>query len=408
MPYKVALIADNHFIMRTEKKVYVNGTYTKQYLKRFTSNFDEVVVIARCSNAKNDEDTRNLRESGGEGVVFFKLDDFRGVNRYIKSKNIIKKDMMKALESVDAIFVRMPCILTNIALDCAKEKNIPIMIDVGADPDSIYRSSKTTLFELLISKYMMRVCQKNCMLANGVSYVTREILQQKYPCRAIKYGESKEYFTASISNVDMSNDFFYSNRNYDLRNKQVKILHISNNICPNSGKGHIECIDVLKKLNNLGINSVLTFVGGGNGISELFTLAEKSGVTNQIKFTGRIVEREEYRKIILEHDIFLFPSHSEGLPRVLIETMATGMVCVASNVDGIPEILRSNDIFQYWDIQGMANRINTLILNKDECREISQRNYEIAKNYSNDVLKYSYYEYYQKLRKLIDLRKNKL
>lgn len=68
--------------------------------------------------------------------------------------------MIKSLESVDAIFVRMPCILTTLAFECARIKNLPIMIDVGADPDSIYRSATTTLSELAISKYMMIVCKK--------------------------------------------------------------------------------------------------------------------------------------------------------------------------------------------------------------------------------------------------------
>ena len=35
MGYKIAIIADNHFVYSDDGKVYVNGTYTQQYLARF-------------------------------------------------------------------------------------------------------------------------------------------------------------------------------------------------------------------------------------------------------------------------------------------------------------------------------------------------------------------------------------
>lgn len=404
MSYRVALIADNHF-MKYGDYVYVNGTYTKQYLKRFTSNFDELFVIARVKMATEDE-VKNMRESGGDRVVFCSLPDFYGVRSYLKKKKQLKRMILECLENIDAIFVRMPCILTTLAFECAKIKNIPIMIDVGADPDSIYRSAKTSLFEFGISKYMMNVCKKNCMTANGVSYVTKNVLQKKYPCKAIKEGESIDYFTASISNADISSDFYEMSRDYSaIQSNEVKLLHISNNICANSGKGHIECIEVLKELVHKGINARITFVGGGDGIGDIESHADRDGLGDRVRFTGRIADRKKYKEIIMQHDIFLFPSHSEGLPRVLLETMATGMVCVSSNVDGIPEILDSKDIFDYSNSPEMAKRIEELINNRALMNQISIRNLEVSKKYSNNNLKTEYDAYYGKVRQLIKSRK---
>lgn len=405
--YKVALIADNHFIKKNDN-YYVNGTYTQQYLKRFTSNFDSVTVIARVRYATNQDDVSKLRVSGGEGVDFLDLPDFNGVKNYLKKKSHLKKMMLNDLKSCDALFVRMPCILTTLAFECAKQLNIPVMIDVGADPDTIYRSSKTTLFELFISKYMQRVCQKNCMSANGVSYVTQEVLQKKYPCKALMYGETEKYFTAAISNADISEDFYTDSRRYlDSIKAELKLLHISNNICGNSGKGHIEAIEVLKGLVDNGINCSLTFVGGGQGIDEIKAIAKSHGVEEKIRFTGRIADCNEYKSIIMNHDIFIFPSHSEGLPRVLLETMATGMVCVSSDVDGIPEIVESENIFNYSDTEGMTKRIIELINDVKAMNDISARNIKVARKYSNMNLKKIYDIYYAKVRKLIDLNNKK-
>ena len=283
------------------------------------------------------------------------------------------------------------------------------MIDVGADPNTIYRSSKTTIFELIISKYMQKVCQKNCMSANGVSYVTKKVLQEKYPCKALVLGESEVYFTAAISNADISEDFYTNSRVYsELIKKELKLLHISNNICSNSGKGHIEAIEVLKGLVNNDINCSLTFVGGGQGIDEIKAIAHASGVGDRIHFTGRIADRGEYKSIIMSHDIFIFPSHSEGLPRVLLETMATGMVCVSSNVDGIPEILEADNIFNYSDTAGMTKRIIELIHDVESMNNISVQNIKVAREYSNTNLKKVYDLYYAKVRKLIDVNRIKV
>lgn len=406
--YKVVLIADNHFI-KDNDNFYVNGTYTQQYLKRFTSNFDLVTVIGRTRNVTDQDDVSKLRLSGGERVDFLELPDFNGVKNYIKIKSRLKKQMLDNLKTCDAVFVRMPCILTTLAFECAKKLNLPVMIDVGADPNTIYRSSKTTIFELIISKYMQKVCQKNCMSANGVSYVTKKVLQEKYPCKALVLGESEVYFTAAISNADISEDFYTNSRVYsELIKKELKLLHISNNICSNSGKGHIEAIEVLKGLVNNDINCSLTFVGGGQGIDEIKAIAHASGVGDRIHFTGRIADRGEYKSIIMSHDIFIFPSHSEGLPRVLLETMATGMVCVSSNVDGIPEILEADNIFNYSDTAGMTKRIIELIHDVESMNNISVQNIKVAREYSNTNLKKVYDLYYAKVRKLIDVNRIKV
>lgn len=398
MACKLGILADNHFVIYKDK-VYVNGTYSQNYLKRYTNTFDEVIVIARAYHAKNEEEVVNLRLSGGERVSFYFLNDFYGIKNYIVNRRKIKNQLLECLKTVDAILVRMPSLLTNITIKCSKKVGIPFFIDVAADPETIYRSFHTSFLELILSYYMKSKCKKACLEAKGVTYVTSYTLQKKYPCLALT--NSVENITASISNVDLSDDFYFTKRDYSDKLINIKLLHISNNIVKNTGKGQIEALNVLCLLLKKGYNASLVFLGDGDGIDELKKIAKKMNIYDNVIFKGRITNRDEYKKELLENNIFLFPSHAEGLPRCLIEAMATGMICIASNVDGIPELLDSKDIYDYSNIYGFVSRIEEYAHNISECVDASRRNIKKAYEYSNKNLMNIYSDYYNRAKELI-------
>ena len=51
------------------------------------------------------------------------------------------------------------------------------------------------------------------------------------------------------------------------------------------------------------------------------------------------VEGEEKERTFQASDIYVLPSHSEGLPIGLLEAMSHGMACVATHVGAIPEVI---------------------------------------------------------------------
>lgn len=85
-------------------------------------------------------------------------------------------------------------------------------------------------------------------------------------------------------------------------------------------------------------NVKLRIVGEGGHLKFLQQLAQQLGVGERVLFTGFKSGQDlldEYSRF----DIYVFPSHWEGLPYALLEAMRAGLPIVATDVGGIPEAL---------------------------------------------------------------------
>ena len=63
-------------------------------------------------------------------------------------------------------------------------------------------------------------------------------------------------------------------------------------------------------------------------------------------------------------DVYCQPSRSEGLPQAVVEALASKLAVVATNVGGIPEIIKNNStgfLVESEDAEKMAECINTLL-----------------------------------------------
>ena len=78
-------------------------------------------------------------------------------------------------------------------------------------------------------------------------------------------------------------------------------------------------------------------VGGGPLMEPLKAQARELGLEGQVIFTG---PREDVEELLVIMDLFVSSSLWEGLPTVLLESMAAGVPMVATNVSGSREIIR--------------------------------------------------------------------
>ena len=126
-------------------------------------------------------------------------------------------------------------------------------------------------------------------------------------------------------------------------------------------------------------------------------MAAEKGVSAE--FVG-FIDKTQLHDLLSGSDFFLFPSKSEGLPKVLIEAMAVSVPCVASNVGGIPELLPQDSVFDSYDVDGMMKRIYELACDKDAYIENAKLMYSTALEYESSVLAEKRKAFYNQLKKL--------
>lgn len=83
------------------------------------------------------------------------------------------------------------------------------------------------------------------------------------------------------------------------------------------------------------------FVGEGRSRKQLEAQAAQTNCRDAIHFLGR---RTDVPELLKAMDVFVLPSIAEGLPRSLLEAMAAGVPCIASETGGIPEIINTSDV----------------------------------------------------------------
>jgi glycosyltransferase involved in cell wall biosynthesis len=80
----------------------------------------------------------------------------------------------------------------------------------------------------------------------------------------------------------------------------------------------------------------LVLVGQGPERERLEERARALGVADRVRFTGPVIDVAEALRAA---DVFVLPSVAEGMSNSLLEAMATGLPCVASDIGGNQDLL---------------------------------------------------------------------
>lgn len=149
------------------------------------------------------------------------------------------------------------------------------------------------------------------------------------PEKVINTGNSidYDYFSSSVYNKQTVHKKFGIPEN-------SSVFGTAGRLAPTKGLRYLirAFAQIKKQLRNV----ELLIAGTGELKDRLEKRAVKLGCRDSVHFIGHIDNMPEFYSAV---DVFVLPSVAEGLPKVIIEAMAAGVLCIATNAGGVPEVL---------------------------------------------------------------------
>lgn len=152
---------------------------------------------------------------------------------------------------------------------------------------------------------------------------------------------------------------------------------------------------LIKAVTELPDHYKLQLVGDGLRKQQMQILAKELGIENRVDFLGI---RSDIPDILKGSDVVVLSSHWEGLSLSSIEGMASGRPFIASDVDGLREVVNGAGIlFPQGDYKQLAKEIRQLCNTPTHYNVVAHDCQERAKQYDISKMAEKYNEVYKSL-----------
>ncbi len=272
------------------------------------------------------------------------------------------------------IHVHQDC-LSSVALKAAKNCGIQIRIAHS------HASSQDKNFKYLIKRFYMRFIPKYATKMFACSKKAGDWMFSGTPYQVIHNAINVESFAFS------ENNRFLIRNEFNIPQNAFVIGH-TGRFAP--AKNHSFLLDVFAKAWEANNNCYLMLVGDGDLREEIENKANALGIRDHIIFCGL---RDDVNICLNAFDVFVMPSHYEGLGLAAIEAQANGLNCIISDavandcdITKLVHRLSLNDSPNKW-----ANEILSFLNSKRENTKTAIKNsgYDIKEN---ALLLQTYYE----------------
>jgi len=298
----------------------------------------------------------------------------------LKSLPKILSTIRRTIDRDAAYILRIPATIPIIYSIILKIMGIRFAVEVAADPyDGYSRASLNSRLAHLYRAIFVWFTKWQCREAFASAYVTREVLQRRYPPRCT-------VSSFSFTSIDLRPEAFVKmpRRAEDFDISAPHLVMIGN--MQKSLKGHDTLLEAIRILKESGLNVRATIIGFGENRSVFEVMAEALGLAGDVHFTGKLQNGGPVRAVLDTADVFVLPSRQEGLPRALLEAMARALPAVASRIGGTPELLQPEHLFEPNEADQLAQRILEMVADAETLANASRQNFEVACGYRADIV----------------------
>lgn len=282
----------------------------------------------------------------------------------------------EAVRRADRVIVRSPGnFYTNTALAFCRRYRKPYLVEVTgfAWEGSWYHSPAGKL----LAPWREMKCRHLIRQAPFAVYVTRQALQNRYPCRGRTLGCSDVELTPLDPAV-------LAARLEKIKSGQSTLVIGTAGFLDVAYKGQrwvIEALALLRQKGRTGFRYQM--VGSGTG-KTLLAYARQLGVAGQVECLGSL-PREQMDGWYDGLDLYVHPSESEGLCRSIVEAMSRGVPVACTRVGGNVELASPACLFGRKDAAGIAGVLEALADPAARAAE-ARRSFEAAGAFDSRML----------------------
>ena len=331
---KLLIINDNHFIRDAEYKY--KGSKFHLFTKGFINS--EVFLSSPIYSKKATEEritidgVNVLPRIGYKSALYF----YKTIILYFLKHY---HDLKKHIRNSDVILLVSPACTLPISYLICRTLNKPVALYIVGDvvevtnktssPNFIFRHLRniTSRWEWFITSFISK---------RHTTFVLGSSMQKKLNKNSYKLINAMTSLVTRDSIIPPCNNIYSGKINLLTVSRLSKEKAIHN---------------VLQTIASFGnkIDFLYTIVGEGPEIDNLKQLVTELDIDRSVNFAGYL-EPPEIRECYLGADIFILPSLSEGLPKVILDAMATATPIISTNVGGIPDLL-SVDQSRGWLVE---------------------------------------------------------
>lgn len=393
----VAVALENRFYEAPDGNIYSNNIFDYDVWKKYLSVFDEVLICARLG--KTNEIPKDKKPATGPNVSLHPLPMYLGPKQFFLKRASVIRALRWAIPKADAFILRSPGTVGNLMYKELRRKNLPYGVEVVGNSYESFKSASTNKvlqWLLNIHTKTFSTQKQQCYHAVAAAYVTENFLQNIFPC---------PNWSTHYSSINLLDEHYLSPQKLEERKKRIdeifskqrvaRICHIGTMSAPY--KAQDDLIKATAMANFTGMKLELTFIGDGLYRKHFQAIAKDYENYFNIEFLGQLPPGDTIRHELDRTDLFVLPSLTEGLPRVILEAMARGVPCIGSNVGGIPELVCREQLFEPKDVERMSKLIVEILNSRGLYERLHKEALLKAKEYHIDILMKRRREFYTKV-----------
>ncbi|WP_290518653.1 glycosyltransferase family 4 protein [Alcanivorax sp.] len=376
---KTVTVSLEHRFYRYEKKIYTKLAFSYDYWKQYLSYFDQVNVVARVKDVAAVEP--NMAEVSGDGVCFLGMPYYVGPKQFLLKLPLL---LMTAFSIAlnEKIFILRSGNVSNLLFIFLILFKRPYLREFPGDiRKGIEGYSGGGRGVSYIAWFLDSFARIQSRFSRANSFVSESVRNN--------YQTSRPSFIFSSFNVDEIND---NKKSYTVGGgyKIVSLGRLENE------KGHADLLLAVSILEKKGVHCEVVLIGGGTAFDDLLSLSKENGLNCFL--WGAVTDRSKIFSALVDSDVFVLPSHTEGMPRALLEAMALGLPCVATNVGGVPEVLDSSCLVKPKSPEELAKKLNVFWGDEVLRRKSGEKNSAFVRNnFSAEKMKSAQFEFWSKL-----------